>query len=265
MMNGNLNIHHSAMGDDGVYQCQSVDSETGGVIEKGASYKVSVRYKLKFTPTPTSKKLEIGVPGKVLCKAQGTPWPQIKWHRVDGELDETMEDNNGTLHFKSVTKDHAGNYTCVAENEEGQLKATINIQVVMSPRFVVAPVGPILARENETVVIHCQAMGDPPPTIQWDKDLEYLTYNSSSDEENRIQIFENGTLIIKEVRGEDEGKYGCTIGNSGGLKREEIDFSIKGEFFIEIRIKTCSCYKMIINFNKFPFLILLPFSFRPPP
>lgn len=225
---GNLHIMRSAMGDDGIYQCQSVDPASRGVVQRGASYEVSVRYKLKFTPTPTSKKLELGVPGKVHCKAQGTPWPEIKWYSgVDGELDaDLMEDFNGTLHFKSVTKASAGNYTCVAENAEGKLTATINIQVVQMPQFVLAPMGPVLARENETVILHCQATGDPPPTIQWDKDLEYLTYNSSVDEE-RVQIFANGTLLIREVRGEDEGKYGCTIGNSGGLKREEIDFSIK--------------------------------------
>lgn len=229
---GSLHISRSAMGDDGVYQCQSVDTESGGVIQRGASYEVSVRYKLKFTPTPTSKKLELGLAGKVHCKAQGTPWPEIKWFRgVDGELDaELMEDFNGTLHFKNVTKATAGNYTCVAENPEGKLTATINIQVVKMPQFLVAPIGPVLARENETVILHCQATGDPLPTIQWDKDLEYLTYNSSSlfgEEGERVQIYENGTLVIREVRGEDEGKYGCTIGNSGGLKREEIYITIK--------------------------------------
>lgn len=232
MDSGNLHIFRSAMGDDGLYQCQSVDQETRGVVQRGASYEVSVRYKLKFTPTPTSKKLELSAPGKVHCKAQGTPWPEIKWYRdVDGELDaESMEDFNGTLHFRNVTKASAGNYTCVAENLEGKLTATINIQVVQLPQFLVAPIGPVLVRENETVVLHCQATGDPLPTIQWDKDLEYLNYNNSSlGDGDRVQVFENGTLVIREVRGEDEGKYGCTIGNSGGLKREEIDFAIREE------------------------------------
>lgn len=227
--NGNLHIYRSAMSDDGIYRCQLVDPETRAVIQKGATYEVAVRYKLKFTPTPSSKKLELSMPGKVHCKAQGMPWPEVKWFRgVDGELDaESMEDFNGTLHFKNVTKASAGNYTCVAENSEGKLKATINIQVVMSPQFVVAPVGPVLARKNETVILHCQAIGDPPPTIQWDKDLEYLTYNSSDEMGQRVQVFANGTLLIREVRGEDEGKYGCTIGSSAGLKREEIDFTIR--------------------------------------
>lgn len=229
MDSGNLHIYRSAISDDGIYRCQLVDQKTRVVTQKGATYELAVRYKLKFTPTPSSKKLELSMPGKVHCKAQGTPWPEVKWFRgVDGELDaESMEDFNGTLHFKNVTKASAGNYTCVAENSEGKLKATINIQVVMSPQFVVAPVGPVLARENETVILHCQAIGDPQPTIQWDKDLEYLTYNSSDETGQRVQVFANGTLLIREVRGDDEGKYGCTIGSSAGLKREEIDFTIR--------------------------------------
>lgn len=38
--------------------------------------------KLKFTPPPTSKGLEIGGIGKIHCKVQGTPTPQIHWTLV---------------------------------------------------------------------------------------------------------------------------------------------------------------------------------------
>lgn len=38
--------------------------------------------KLKFAPPPTSKGLEIGSVGKIHCKVQGTPTPQISWERA---------------------------------------------------------------------------------------------------------------------------------------------------------------------------------------
>lgn len=228
--NGSLLINHGSGADAGIYNCESRHVETNETLQRGVFYAVYVQYKLKFTPTPTSRKLELGVPGKVHCKAQGGPGTETKWYSgITDDLlnDPTLEEFNGTLHFKNVSKTNAGNYTCVASNpSQGKIAATINVQVVMSPRFVVAPVGPLLVRENESIWLHCQAIGDPAPTIQWDKNLEYLTLNVS-DEEARVRLLENGTLYITEVLAQDEGKYGCTIGNSGGLKREEIFVAVK--------------------------------------
>lgn len=77
--------------------------------------------------------------------------------------------------------------------------------------------------------LHCQASGVPTPTVQWDKDLKSVHINDSDDE--RFEVLENGTLIIREVHLEDEAKYGCTIGNSAGLKREETSLTVKRKFF----------------------------------
>jgi len=36
-----------------------------------------------------------------------------------------------------------------------------------------------------------------------------------------LQLLSNGSLYISEVYMEDDGKYSCTIGNSGGLDQED--------------------------------------------
>lgn len=38
----------------------------------------------------------------------------------------------------------------------------------------------------------------------------------------RFQVLQNGTLLITEVRREDENNYGCTAGSSAGLNRKEV-------------------------------------------
>ena len=43
-------------------------------------------------------------------------------------------------------------------------------------------------------------------------------------------MYENGTLIIREVYREDDGKYGCIAGNSGGFEREEAYLRVASEF-----------------------------------
>lgn len=74
-------------------------------------------------------------------------------------------------------------------------------------------------------MLHCAAEGDPKPTIQWDRDSRMNNLNNS-----RFEVLGNGSLYIKEVYMGDEGKYGCTAGNSGGLKREEVQLNVKGKF-----------------------------------
>lgn len=79
-------------------------------------------------------------------------------------------------------------------------------------------------------MLHCAAEGDPKPTIQWDRDSRMNNLNNS-----RFEVLGNGSLYIKEVYMSDEGKYGCTAGNSGGLKREEVQLNVKGKFTLQPR------------------------------
>lgn len=118
-----------------------------------------------------------------------------------------------------------GNYTCTASNDQGTISATVVITTVIAPKFLVKP-QTLQVNEMSTAMIHCTAMGDPKPTIQWDKDLDYLNINSSDS--GRLTLLENGTLYFTEVHLEDEGVYGCTIGSSAGLKREEARLSVRG-------------------------------------
>eukprot|EP00099_Drosophila_melanogaster_P014907 NP_523705.2 off-track, isoform A [Drosophila melanogaster] len=225
--NGTLSFASIIASDAGQYQCQ-LQLEAHAPINSSPGI-LEVIEQLKFVPQPTSKNLELdAVVAKVHCKAQGTPTPQVQWVR-DGENttlpDHVEVDANGTLIFRNVNSEHRGNYTCLATNSQGQINATVAINVVVTPKFSVPPVGPIETSEQGTVVMHCQAIGDPKPTIQWDKDLKYLSENNTDRE--RFRFLENGTLEIRNVQVEDEGSYGCTIGNSAGLKREDVQLVVK--------------------------------------
>lgn len=138
-----------------------------------------------------------------------------------------MDDINGTLHFRNVSYEDSGNYTCMANNTQGSISATVVITAGISPKFQVQPEGPITVNEMGTAMIHCLAVGEPKPTIQWDKDLEFLTVNNTDSK--RITVLTNGTLLFREAHLEDDGVYGCTIGNSAGFKREEAQLRVRGK------------------------------------
>ncbi|KAH8319704.1 hypothetical protein KR074_004315 [Drosophila pseudoananassae] len=221
---GSLQFASVLASDAGQYQCQLViEAQVAASSNNGV---VTIIEQLKFMPQPTSKNLELGSLSKVHCKAQGTPLPQVQWMRENNlPLPANVTDQNGTLIFAQVSNDQRGQYTCMASNSQGQISATVSINVVVAPKFSVPPEGPIEVAESGTAVIHCQAIGEPKPTIQWDRDLTYFNENNTDAE--RFLIMENGTLEIRDVRPEDEGRYGCTIGSSAGLKREDVLLVVK--------------------------------------
>lgn len=68
------------------------------------------------------------------------------------------------------------------------------------------------AIEGETVHLLVQVSGQPDPTYTWTHQGEPLLASSH----NKIQIFSDGTLVIKDVQPEDAGQYDFCARNVGG-------------------------------------------------
>lgn len=98
-----------------------------------------------------------------------------------------------------------------------------HLSISVSPKFTVKPSN-TSELEGNPVLLQCAAVGDPKPTIHWDKNSKMLKPN---DHGVRFQIMPNGSLFFPEVFQEDEAKYGCTAGNSNGLIRTEVHLSVK--------------------------------------
>uniref|UniRef100_F7HGR6 Protein tyrosine kinase 7 (inactive) n=1 Tax=Macaca mulatta TaxID=9544 RepID=F7HGR6_MACMU len=130
--NGTLRINNVEVYDGTWYRC--VSSTPAGSIE--AQARVQVLEKLKFTPPPQPQQcMEFDKEATVPCSATGREKPTIKWERADGSsLPEWVTDNAGTLHFARVTRDDAGNYTCIASNgPQGQIRAHVQLTVADKP------------------------------------------------------------------------------------------------------------------------------------
>ena len=86
---------------------------------------------LKFKPTPVNSKLELGEIGRIPCKADGQTVPSVRWIREDrSPLGEHIQNVDGMLVFRTVDIGDAGNYTCIASSDQGNIQATIRIDVV---------------------------------------------------------------------------------------------------------------------------------------
>ncbi|KAK8786259.1 hypothetical protein V5799_023966 [Amblyomma americanum] len=218
--NGTLHIRNVGLGDAGDYFC-SVNT-TGFPVQTAKVATLNVRERLKFVPAPVSRNLELGSNAKVYCRARGSPVPIVRWIKEDESRQQPslewpphIRDENGTLRFQGVRAQDAGRYTCVATSTQGLINATVRLDVIMMPRFTVQP-STTRAVEGYSAMLHCKATGDPSPTIQWDRNNVLNNFDPQ-----RYRVLDNGSLYISEVHRDDDGKYGCTAGNSGGLRRVE--------------------------------------------
>ncbi|CAH0388728.1 unnamed protein product [Bemisia tabaci] len=220
--NGSLTIHNVHVSDKGEYVC--VINSTVYPLVKSKPAHLYVQERLKFNPKPSKKIMELGQGSKIQCRAQGYDTPVVKWFKV-GKSNVPVKAENGTLVFKNVTLDDQGQYMCVASNSQGRINVTIDVDVVVSPKFLAIAKNPTQALEGYSITIDCVADGYPKPTIQWDKN----TITQEHFDRSRFLILENGSLLITEVHLNDEGKYGCTAGNSGGFNRSEVFLNVISE------------------------------------
>jgi hypothetical protein len=140
---------------------------------------------------------------------------------TDEALPNGIEDINGTLFFSNVDLDHRGTYTCFATNDKITINASIEVKLM--PRFEEAPKDNIEVVEMQSILLNCVAAGFPKPTVKWDYEGNLINF----DNDARFHLFDNGSLLLNEVRQDDSGEYACTIGNSAGLKRRKSNIVVK--------------------------------------
>jgi PTK7 protein tyrosine kinase 7 len=179
---------------------------------------------LTFTTKPSSKNFELGASGKIHCKASRNA--KVFWLKDSEQiLPDSITDMNGTLYFNNIELSHKGVYTCVAMNDRNH-NITISIDVGIVPQFKIKPKEYVEVVELQSILLDCEAIGDPAPTVRWDFETKMI--DSHSDD--RFHVFENGSLLLREVLEADNGRYGCTIGNSAGFKRSECLVQVKRKF-----------------------------------
>ncbi|KAJ8393214.1 hypothetical protein AAFF_G00062860 [Aldrovandia affinis] len=209
--NGTLRINSVEVYDGVQFSCQS--RTVGGVLNGYA--RVFVLERLKFTPTPQPAQcLELDNDVGVQCSATGRQTPSVLWGKTDGsEIPPRVDQQNGVLHFSRVTRSDAGNYTCTASNElQGAIRATVYFTVAVYVVFRLEPENTTVY-QGHTAILHCQASGDPHPSIQWMVKDKVLDPSRS-----RFQKMPNGSLVIHDVTTEDTGKYTCIAGNSCSIR-----------------------------------------------
>uniref|UniRef100_A0A8B9ZJD4 Neural cell adhesion molecule L1-like protein n=1 Tax=Anas platyrhynchos TaxID=8839 RepID=A0A8B9ZJD4_ANAPL len=103
------------------------------------------------------------------CIAEGLPTPHLSWVKVTGNLpkDKSVKENFGKiLKIEQVSAADEGTYQCTASNPMGRTKHEFHVHVEEPPRWIKEPEGGVYSVGTNLVLL-CEAIGNPEPTIQW--------------------------------------------------------------------------------------------------
>eukprot|EP00106_Octopus_bimaculoides_P001607 XP_014769049.1 PREDICTED: Down syndrome cell adhesion molecule homolog [Octopus bimaculoides] len=232
VVNGTLTVEDvQSAYDDGDYTCTAANSKG-----EGMSRNVLVRILEPPTIAPFSfqKQTQAGRRVTVICLISSGELPiVVGWLRngqvIPPDLGITVKQTiqyNSLLFIKEVSPRHNGNYTCYANNSVGYDSYTASLVVYVPPRWIVEPKDSF-AVLGKSVQLHCKTTGTPTPSVIWQKakgnilgnyvDMNYTQSTSSSQTgDARMQLLENGTLLINSAEETDHGYYLCRASNGIG-------------------------------------------------
>ncbi|XP_059046503.1 cell adhesion molecule DSCAM isoform X21 [Achroia grisella] len=133
---------------------------------------------------------------------------------------------SGELHIRDVgPEDGYKSYQCRTKHRltgETRLSATKGRLVITEPVGSKSPTfsndvqfSGIVRRTDQDFALLCQAQAFPVPMFRWYKFIDGSTRKQPVTLNDRVKQV-SGTLIIKEAKVEDSGKYLCVVNNSVG-------------------------------------------------
>ncbi|XP_686205.6 uncharacterized protein igsf9b isoform X1 [Danio rerio] len=95
------------------------------------------------------------------------------------------------------------------------------LSITAPPVFIKTPPPFLEVLLGESLTLHCDAHGNPKPTIIWRK------YLSAAEKQEEIQVL-NETLSLSKVTRETAGIYKCHVSNSEGNLTHSTQLQVKG-------------------------------------
>lgn len=124
--------------------------------------------------------------------------------------------SNGTLVIHNVQLQDRGQYLCIARNLHGIDKMMVTLVVLAhAPKMMLPRHKDVTVYLGNSALLECQAQGLPLPNISWvlpDRSV----VRAISTSEQKIILFTNGTLLVKNTNYLDKGIYKCIASNAAG-------------------------------------------------
>nr|XP_015827628.2 hemicentin-1 [Nothobranchius furzeri] len=210
-----LEIIGAQTADGGTYTCKV--SNVAGQVDRTFRLMVHVPPVLDG-PLRQTINYTLGSHVTLLCEATGVPVPSITWLKdgtsIESSLQWQWSVRGNKLELGPLTLSHAGRYTCVAKNSEGQTHKDYTLTVQVSPTILNSDhASDVSAPMGDELTLECRANGIPTPRLSWLKDGVSL----EGSDAHHISVTPDGsTLTLMKLAPEDSGTYMCLAINSAG-------------------------------------------------
>ncbi|XP_067215063.1 cell adhesion molecule Dscam1 isoform X13 [Linepithema humile] len=180
----------------------------------------------------------------------------LSWHTDQGEEFVPSDDfdgkylvlPSGELHIRDVgPEDGYKTYQCRTKHRltgETRLSATKGRLVITEPVGLAKPKFSTIDKsrtfeiaEAQGLTLQCPAQAYPVPFFKWYKFIEGTSRRQPVQLNERVRQV-SGTLIIREARVEDSGKYLCIVNNSVGGESVETVLTVTAPLNAEIEPST---------------------------
>ncbi|XP_037110298.1 neuronal cell adhesion molecule-like isoform X16 [Syngnathus acus] len=220
-----LRIVNVSEADAGDYRC-TARNQLGSVHH-------TIRITVKAAPywisgAPRNLVLAPGENGVLMCRASGTPKPNIQWAMNGVPIENAPKDpsrkvEDDTIIFTDVQMGSSAVYQCNVSNQHGYLLANAFVNVLSEPPRVLTPANAVYqVIKNHRALLECTSFGSPIPKITWFKESRSGTLDAETYEEH-----DNGTLEIRVAQPRNSGKYTCVARNSLGIYENHVYLEVK--------------------------------------
>ncbi|XP_070074540.1 basement membrane-specific heparan sulfate proteoglycan core protein isoform X24 [Drosophila takahashii] len=146
----------------------------------------------------------------ITCEASGTPYPSIKWTKVQENLAENVRISGNVLTIYGGRSENRGLYSCIAENSHGsdQSSTSIDIEPRERPSLTIDTATQKVSVGSQAS-LYCAAQGIPEPTVEWVR-----TDGQPLSPRHKVQA--PGYVVIDDIVLDDSGTYECRASNIAG-------------------------------------------------
>lgn len=201
-----LQIQKVDVSDEGRYTCivqNNLNPQSNHIF-------LSVKVPPKIYDVSSDVTVNEGVNVSLFCMASGRPEPSISWRHISPLAVKSHAGE--VLNITGITKDQAGEYECIAQNDAAapstkSLKVTVNYPPsIHELKFTGMGV-------SQTPLLRCEALGVPTPAFEWYRGARRLIRSQGID----IRTLRSRSVLSMTNMTQDRyGNYTCIAVNMLG-------------------------------------------------
>ncbi|XP_014387685.1 PREDICTED: LOW QUALITY PROTEIN: hemicentin-2 [Myotis brandtii] len=213
--NSSWEIPRASKAEEGTYECTAV---SGAGTGRAQALVIVTDPPPQLVPAPNVT-VSPGETATLSCWVLGEAPHNLTWVRdwrvLPASTGRVRQLDDLSLEVSAVVPSDGGRYQCIASNANGVTRASAWLLVREAPKVSIHTRSQRFSQGVE-VRVSCSASGYPAPHISWSRDGHTL------QEDSRIHVDGQGTLIIQGLAPEDAGNYSCQAANEVGTDEETV-------------------------------------------